>query len=149
MEIILLEKITNLGALGDKVTVKAGYARNYLFPQNKATRATAANLEMFEARRVELEQASADQLTRAQGRLSGLEGCLVAIAANASPEGKLFGSVGPAEIAEAITAQGQEVEKREVQMPDGPIRNIGEFEVVVRLHSDIETKVRVNVVVAE
>lgn len=149
MEVILLDKIQNLGSLGDHVTVKAGYARNYLFPQKKATRATKENIAKFEAQRAELEKAVEQQLLRAKERLAGIEDMLVTVVANASPEGKLYGSVGPAEIADAITAQGQEVEKKEIQQADGPIHTTGEFEATVRLHTDVSTVVRVNVVAAQ
>lgn len=149
MEIILLERIQNLGSLGDQVTVKAGYARNFLFPQNKAVRATKENLAKFEGERAELEKAAEQKILEAKQRLAAVEDMLVTVVANASPEGKLFGSVGPAEIAEAITAQGKPVEKREVQLGEGPFHTTGEFEAVLRFHSDVETTIRVNVVAAE
>ncbi len=148
MEVILLERVENLGNLGDQIKVKPGYARNYLLPKGKATEATETNIAKFEARRAELEKAAADTLSRAQARVAELDGMVVTIAANAAGEGRLFGSVGPAEIAQAVTAGGHELAKREVQMPEGPIRQTGEYDVILRLHSDVETTVRVNVVAA-
>ncbi|TXK64400.1 50S ribosomal protein L9 [Alkalisalibacterium limincola] len=143
MELILLQKVTNLGNLGDKVSVKPGYGRNYLIPYGKAVPATAQNLADFEKRRAEYEAKAAEQLSGAEGRKAKLEGASVTIKANASTEGKLFGSVGPRDIAEAFTAAGIELEKGEVVMSDGPIRTIGEFDIEVRLHADIETTVKV------
>jgi large subunit ribosomal protein L9 len=143
MELILLQKVTNLGNLGDKVSVKPGYGRNYLIPYGKAVPATANNLADFEKRRAEYEAKAAEQLSGAEGRKAKLEGESVTIKANASTEGKLFGSVGPRDIAEAFTAAGIELEKGEVVMSDGPIRTIGEFDIEVRLHADIETTVKV------
>ncbi|OZB60466.1 MAG: 50S ribosomal protein L9 [Lysobacterales bacterium 14-68-21] len=146
MELILLEKVRNLGNLGDKVSVKPGYGRNYLLPQGKAVPVTAANLEAFEKRRAEYEAKAAAQLSGAEGRKAKLEGVEVTIEANASPEGKLYGSVGPREIAEALQAAGHDVHKNEVIQGEGPIRNTGEYEVVVSLHADIQTTVKVIVV---
>jgi len=146
MELILLEKVRNLGNLGDKVSVKPGYGRNYLLPQGKAVPVTAANLEAFEKRRAEYEAKAAAQLSGAEGRKARLEGVEVTIEANASPEGKLYGSVGPREIAEALQAAGHDVHKNEVIQGEGPIRNTGEYEVVVSLHADIQTTVKVIVV---
>jgi large subunit ribosomal protein L9 len=146
MQLILLQKVVNLGGLGDKVNVKPGYGRNYLIPFGKAVPATPANIAAFEAKRAEYEAKAASVLSAAQARLAGLEGLEVTISANASTEGKLFGSVGTRDIAEAITAAGQKVEKSEVLMGEGPIRRTGEFEVVVHLHADVETKVKVTVV---
>lgn len=148
MEVILLERVENLGKLGDRVKVKPGYARNYLLPQGKATEATEANVAKFEARRAELEKVAADAFSTAQTRAAELAGTIVTIAANAAGEGRLFGSVGPAEIAQAVNAAGHELAKREVQMPEGPIRQIGEYDVTLRLHSDVEATIRVNVVAA-
>ena len=145
MQIILLERIGNLGDLGDEVAVKNGYGRNFLIPQGKAVRATKANREMFESRRAELEAQAKAQLDGARGRAAGLEGMTVTIAARAD-EGKLYGSVGPREIADALTAAGQEVAIAEVKMPLGAIREIGEFEVDVQLHSDVLTTVGVLVI---
>ena len=143
MELILLQRVTNLGNLGDKVTVKPGYGRNYLVPQGKAVPATPANIAEFEARRAEYEakaQAIADE---AQARLAKIDGSSVTIYANASTEGKLYGSVGPRDIAEALTKNGLPVEKSEVVMGEGPLRNTGEYEVTVHLHADVEATVKV------
>ncbi len=146
MEIILLEKVENLGNLGDRVRVKRGYGRNYLLPKGKAVRATPENIEEFEARREELEKAAADVLSRSHSRARTLEGLEVTITARTAGEGRLYGSVGPVDIADAITAAGFEVEKKEVRMPHGPIRQTGEFEVEVYLHTDVAVPVRVVVV---
>ncbi|HYW03847.1 MAG TPA: 50S ribosomal protein L9 [Gammaproteobacteria bacterium] len=146
MEIILLEKVENLGNLGDRVRVKNGYGRNFLLPEGKAVRATPDNVREFEARREELEQAAADALTRAHGRASALEGLEVTITARTAGEGRLYGSVGPVDIADAIVAAGFEVEKKEVRTPHGPIRQVGEYEVEVHLHTDVDVPVRVVVV---
>jgi large subunit ribosomal protein L9 len=146
MQLILLEKVRNLGNLGDKVSVKPGYGRNYLLPQGKAVPVNAANLEAFEKRRAEYEAKAKDQLSGAEGRKAKLEDVSVTIAANASPEGKLYGSVGPREIAEALEAAGHDVNKGEVIQGEGPIRHTGEFEVVISLHADVQTKVKVIVV---
>ena len=129
MDVILLERVRNLGNLGDEVSVKNGYGRNFLIPQGKAVRATAANREVFEGRRAELEAQAAAQLKAAQDRAAGLAELAVTIAARASDEGKLFGSVGSREIADAVTEAGQEVSKDEVLLPVGPLRSIGEFTV--------------------
>ena len=146
MEIILLEKVKNLGALGDKVRVKPGYGRNYLVPQGKAVPATKGNLEAFETKRADY-QAKADKLlTDAQARAAKFENAETTISANASPEGKLFGSVGPREIADAFTAQGFALEKSEVIMPEGAIHNVGDFDVEVALHADVKTPIKVHVV---
>ena len=146
MELILLQNVTNLGKLGDKVNVKPGYGRNFLVPQGKATPATAANLAEFEARRAEYEAKAKAQLEGAEGRKAALEGAEVTITANASTEGKLYGSIGPREIAEALTKIGHKVEKSEVVMGEGPLRRTGEYEIVVHLHADIEATVKVIVV---
>ena len=143
MELILLQKVTNLGGLGDKVNVKPGFGRNFLVPQGKAVPATAANLAEFEARRAEYEAKATAQLGDAESRKAKLEGATVTIYANASSEGKLYGSVGPREIAEALTRLGTPVGKSEVVMGEGAIRNVGETEVIVHLHADVETAVKV------
>jgi large subunit ribosomal protein L9 len=143
MELILLQKVTNLGGLGDKVKVKPGYGRNFLVPQGKAVPATAANLADFEARRAEYEAKAQASLGDAESRKAKLEGATVTIYANASSEGKLYGSVGPREIADALTRLGTPVGKSEVVMGEGPIRNVGETEVIVHLHADVETTVKV------
>jgi len=146
MELILLQKVTNLGNLGDKVSVKPGYGRNFLVPKGKAVPATAANLAEFEAKRADYEAKAQANLSDAEGRRAKLEGASVTIYANASTEGKLYGSVGPRDIAEALTKLGMPVEKSEVVMGEGPIRRTGEFEVTLHLHADVETKVKVHVV---
>jgi large subunit ribosomal protein L9 len=147
MEVILLEKVANLGNLGDRVTVRPGYGRNYLVPGKKAVPATQENIEMFEARRAELEKAAADSLGTAQARAAKLvEVAEVTIGSHAGEEGKLFGSVGVAEIAAAFTAAGVEIAKREVSLPEGPIRMVGEYEIDIHLHSDVTQTVKVNVV---
>lgn len=138
MEIILLDKIANLGGLGDTVIVKSGYARNFLFPQGKAVPATKANVEKFEARRAELEAKIAEGLTVAQARATKItELGEVTIAAPAGDEGKLFGSVGTRDIADAITAAGVAVTKAEVKLPTGTLREIGEFDIDLQLHSEV------------
>jgi len=146
MKLILLQKVVNLGGLGDTVTVKPGYGRNFLVPQGKAVPATAANVAMFETKRAEYQAKADAVLADAHKRLEGLEGAEVTIAANASTEGKLFGSVTTRDIAEALTAAGHKVEKSEVVMGEGPIRRTGEFEVTVNLHAEVHTKVKVHVV---
>jgi large subunit ribosomal protein L9 len=146
MQLILLEKVRNLGNLGDKVEVKPGYGRNYLIPQGKAVRVNAANLEAFEKRRAEYEAKANTQLAEAEARKAKLADVSVTITAHASPEGKLYGSVGPREIAEALEAVGQSVHKGEVIQGEGPIRNTGEFDVVISLHADVQTTVKVIVV---
>ncbi len=146
MQVILMEKIDNLGALGDIVDVKAGFARNFLVPQKKAKTATKENIAEFETMRAELEKAAATRTKAAEDRLVALKGMELEIEVRAGQEGKLFGSVSNHEIAEAITAKGVEIERREVRMPEGPIRHIGEFEVLIHLHSEVETMVKVNVI---
>ncbi len=146
MQIILLEKITNLGNLGDLVNVKSGYARNYLVPQGKATIATEENIKKFEERRTELEKASADKLQAAQARANEMSGQQVEIISRASEEGKLFGSVGVYEVAEAITAKGLELNKSEVQLPEGPLKDVGEHEVAINVHSEVDFTVIVTII---
>lgn len=146
MEVILLEKIANLGSLGDKVAVKAGYARNFLLPFGKATPATAANVEAFEARRAELEKIAAEKKAEAEVRAAKLAELTVTIAANAGEEGRLFGSIGTRDIADAVTAAGVALEKSEVRLPEGPLRMVGEFDVAVHLHTDVEATVKLAVV---
>ncbi|MEC6825117.1 50S ribosomal protein L9 [Photobacterium sp. NCIMB 13483] len=150
MQVILLDKIANLGGLGDQVNVKAGYARNFLIPQAKAVMATKANVEMFDARRAELEAKVAEQHAAAQARaeaLNVLEG--VVIASKAGDEGKLFGSIGTRDIADAVSAAGVALVKSEVRLPEGALRTTGEFEVSVQLSSDVFATVKLNVVAAE
>jgi large subunit ribosomal protein L9 len=143
MELILLEKVQNLGDLGDKVNVKPGYGRNYLVPSGKAVPATAENLADFEARRAELEKLAWQKLSTAEERKSALEGLEVTLSANASDEGKLYGSIGPREIAIAVTDKGIQIEKSEVVMGEGPIRYTGEHVVPIHLHADVETEIKV------
>lgn len=150
MEVILLEKVANLGNLGDKVSVKAGYGRNFLIPQSKAVPASKDNIEKFEARRAELEKAAAESLGEANKRAEHLANVgKVTIGSNAGDEGKLFGSVGPADIADALTATGMVFEKREILLPEGPIHMLGEYEINVRLLSDVIQPVTIEVVAAE
>ena len=137
MQIILMEKVVNLGALGDVVKVKDGYARNFLIPHGKAKRATAANLKEFEGRRAELEKKAADILTTAQDRAAKLEGLAITIARKAGVDGRLFGSVNNADVAEALGAQGIPVAKAEIRMPMGPVKHIGEYPLVLQLHTDV------------
>ncbi|EGR1860577.1 50S ribosomal protein L9 [Vibrio cholerae] len=147
MQVILLDKIGNLGSLGDTVNVKSGYARNFLIPQGKAVMATKANVAMFESRRAELEAKVAEQLAAAQTRadqVNALEA--VVIASKAGDEGKLFGSIGTRDIADAITASGVKVSKSEVRLPEGALRNVGAYEVSVQLHSEVFATAKVQVV---
>jgi large subunit ribosomal protein L9 len=150
MQVILLDKIGNLGSLGDQVNVKSGYARNFLIPQGKVVMATKANVEMFETRRAELEAKVAEQLAASEARaekLAALEA--VVIASKAGDEGKLFGSIGTRDIADAITAAGEAVVKSEVRLPEGALRNTGEYEVSIQLNSDVFAKVNLTIVAAE
>lgn len=149
MELVLLQKVKNLGNLGDKVKVKPGYGRNYLVPHGKAVAATATNVAEFEKRRAEYETKANEVMSAAEARKAALEGATVTVKANASPEGKLFGSVGPRDIAEAFTAAGHALEKSEVVMGEGPIRHTGEFEIHVHLHADVNTTVKVTVAAEE
>jgi large subunit ribosomal protein L9 len=146
MDLILLQKVQNLGDLGDLVKVKAGYGRNYLVPQGKAVPATKENLAAFEARRAEFEAAAQDRLGKAQARAAGLVDVVVELTANASEEGNLYGSIGPREIAIAVSELGHEINKSEVIMGEGPIRTVGEFDVNIHLHADVETQVKVIVI---
>jgi large subunit ribosomal protein L9 len=146
MQIILLEKVTNLGGLGEVVKVRDGFARNFLIPQGKAKRATKENLAQFEQRRADLEKAQAQQLADAHGKAEKLEGLTVQIAQKAGVDGKLFGSVTNADVAEALKTQGFEVAKANVRMPQGPLKNIGEHPLKVALHTDVVVTVNVVVV---
>lgn len=147
MDIILLEKVINLGNLGDQVKVKSGYARNFLLPKGKAVMATKDNVAKFEERRAELEAKAAEQLAAAQARADKLAALgSVTIGARAGDEGKLFGSVTAADIADAISAGGVEVAKSEVKMPEGPIRAIGDFEMMIQLHTDVAQGINVQIV---
>ena len=146
MKVILLQKVTNLGGLGDQVDVKPGYGRNFLIPYGRAVPATADNIAAFEAKRAEYEAKADAVLAAAVKRKEEFEGASVTISANASAEGKLFGSVGSRDVAEAFSAAGHKLEKSEVIMGEGSLRRTGEFEVVVHFHADVETKVKVLVV---
>ncbi len=147
MEIILLENISKLGKLGQTVDVKAGFGRNYLIPQGKAVRATAANTAAFEVRRAELESAAAGLLAAAQQRADTINALgLISIKANAGEEGKLFGSIGTRDIADAIVALGCEVDKHEVRLPSGALRELGEYEVAIQVHGDVTALVAVAVI---
>jgi len=146
MQVILMEKVVNLGGLGDVVKVKDGFARNFLIPQGKAKRATTANLKEFETRRADLEKKANEQLTGAQERAAKLEGQKVEIAQKAGVDGRLFGSVTNADIAESLTkATGVQVKKAEIRMPQGPLKHVGEFPIVVALHSDVLANIMVHV----
>ena len=147
MAIILLEKVGGLGNLGDKVRVKGGFGRNFLIPYGKAVSATTDNVARFEAKRAELEKGATERLAAAQARAEKLSSLKVTIAANAGDEGKLFGSIGTRDVADAITATGNEVGKSEVRMPNGVIRAIGDYQIDVQLHSDVTATVTVSVVV--
>lgn len=145
MQIILLEKVTNLGTLGDIVKVRDGYARNFLIPQGKAKRATEANKAEFEARRAEFERAQADKLAEAQTLAGKLEGLMVQITRKAGMDGRLFGSVTNADIAEALEALGFEIERGTLRLPAGPIKQVGDVQVDVALHADVVTAITVSV----
>lgn len=149
MNVILLDKIENLGNIGDLVSVKAGYGRNYLLPQGKAALATKQNIAEFEARRADLEKAAAGELAAAKARAELINGMELVIPANAGPEGKLFGSIGPIDIAAAFEKVGVEANRSEVRMPDGPIHDIGDFQIGLHLHTDIDVEVTVRVVAEE
>jgi large subunit ribosomal protein L9 len=143
MQVILLEKVGKLGDLGDQVNVKAGYGRNFLIPLGKAVPASASNVADFETRRAELEAVAAAKVAAAQARADKLAGVVVTMESNAGEEGKLFGSIGTRDIADAISATGNEVAKSEVKMPEGVIRELGEYDISVQLHSDVTTVVKV------
>jgi large subunit ribosomal protein L9 len=145
MQVILMEKVANLGELGDVVKVKDGFARNFLIPQGKARRATEANLKAFEGRRAELERAQAEALAKAQERGAKLNGLMLQIVQKAGPDGQLFGSVTNYDIVEALQKQGHEVERSQVRMPAGPLKQVGEFAIEVQLHADVVATVSVAV----
>ena len=149
MNVILLEKVQNLGNLGDSVTVKAGYGRNYLIPYGKAVAANEENLAKFEARRAELEKKADETLQKAQQRADKLNALAITISAMASDEGKLYGSVASIDIARAVTEAGESVEKSEILMPEGPIHELGEFPIKIQLHSDVVATVTVTVILAK
>ncbi|MDP2793343.1 MAG: 50S ribosomal protein L9 [Sulfurisoma sp.] len=146
MQVILMEKVVNLGGLGDIVKVKDGYARNFLIPQGKAKRATDANRKVFEARRAELEKAHAEILAAAQAQVARLEGVSVRVARKAGVDGRLFGSVGNSDIADALKAQGIEIEKSMVRLPEGPFKQVGDNQVEIALHHDVVATITVSVV---
>jgi large subunit ribosomal protein L9 len=146
MQVILLEKIDKLGSLGDLVDVKAGFARNFLLPQKKAEVASAANVEAFQQRRAELEKQQAEALQVAQARAEKINGTSVSITSRSGTEGKLFGSVGTEEIRSAVEGAGIEIEKKEIRMPDGPLRTVGEHPITVHLHADVNAELIINVV---
>jgi large subunit ribosomal protein L9 len=146
MEVILLEKIANLGNLGDRVTIKAGYGRNFLIPQGKAAKATAAKIKEFEERRAELEKQAAEKLAAATARGEAISKLSVSIAHKTGDEGRLFGSVGTQNIAEAITAAGVKVEKHEVRLPNGVIRQVGEYDIAINLHTDMVVTLPIKIV---
>jgi large subunit ribosomal protein L9 len=149
MEIILLEKIANLGKIGDRVKVRSGYGRNFLLPQGKATLATPQNIAAFEARRTELESKQVDEFEAAKARATLLQRLSLRLSAKAGPEGKLFGSLGTVDIAEACSNAGVPVERSEVRLPAGPIRMVGEHQIDVHLHPDLNVTIRLDVVAEE
>ena len=149
MEIILLEKVNNVGGIGDRVRVRSGYARNYLIPQGKATLATPENIAKFESRRAELEAKAAAELAEAQGRAKKLEGVVIKIEMQAGAEGKLFGSVGTVDIADEIRKLGVEVERSEIRLPEGPLRVAGEHKIDLHLHTDVNVELTVVIEAAE
>jgi len=140
MEVILLEKVENLGSLGDRVHVKPGYGRNFLIPSGKATPATEQHIKAFEARRAELEKTAADALSEAEARRDKIGDMIITITAKAGDEGKLFGSIGTADIAAAIVADGVEVERSEVRLPEGAFRQLGEYRIQLHLHTDVNAE---------
>jgi len=148
MQIILMDKVVNLGNLGDVVKVKDGYARNFLIPSGRARRATQANMETFAAQKAELERIAAEKLAEAQSRAAKLEGCSVTVRQKAGVDGRLFGSISNVDIADALSAQGHAVAKSEVRLPEGPFKAIGEYQVVLGLHHDVIANITV-VVAAE
>lgn len=149
MELILLEKIPNLGNIGDRVKVKPGYGRNFLLPKGKAALATERNIAEFEARRVELERRQADERAGAEARVAQLAALALRIPAKAGSEGKLFGSLGTVDIADACTAAGVPVERSEVRLPGGPIRTVGEHQIDLHLHAEVNVTIRIEVVPEE
>lgn len=146
MNVILLERVNNLGDLGDEVAVKAGFARNFLLPQGKAVQANEANRAVFEERRSELETAAGEKLSEAQTRAAKLEDTMLTLVVKTGEEGRLYGSVGTQDIATALVGEGHEVARSEVRMPEGVIRVIGEYEISLQLHSDVTVDIKVNVV---
>jgi large subunit ribosomal protein L9 len=146
MEVILFEKIDRLGGIGDLVNVKAGFARNFLLPQGKAKVATDANVAEIESRRAEFEKLAADALAVAEKRRDQIEALTVTITAKSGAEGKLFGSIGNVDIAAALTEAGVEIEKRDVRLPDGPLRQAGEYEIILHLHTDVDAVAKVTII---
>lgn len=146
MQVILMEKVANLGELGEVVKVKDGFARNFLIPKGKAKRATEANLKAFEARRAELEKAQAEALAKAKERAAKLEGLTLQIVQKAGPDGRLFGSVTNYDIVEALEKQGHEVERSHIRMPQGPLKQVGDFPIQISLHTDVNVGITVSVV---
>ena len=149
MEVILLEKVQNLGDLGDRVSVKPGFGRNYLIPSGRAVAATAENVKKFEARRAELEKEAAEKLTAAEQRKAALDGMAISISCKAGDEGRLFGSIGTADIAKAVSAAGSELAKKEVLLPNGAFRIAGEYDVAVHLHADVNATLKLTIVPEE
>lgn len=149
MEVILLQKVANLGVIGDRVKVKSGYGRNYLLPTGRATLATEANIKRFEAIRADLEKQAAASLGSAQKRAETLNGLKVTVTAKAGTEGRLFGSVGTTDIAEAVTRMGHQLSRAEVRMPAGPLRQVGDHNVAVHLHADVDVNLIVSIVAEE
>jgi large subunit ribosomal protein L9 len=149
MNVILLDNVDNLGSIGDLVKVKPGYGRNYLIPQGKAALATPENMKALEARRAELEKAAAEELAAAKERAKLIDGTEVVISANAGSEDKLFGSVGPIDICAALEEVQVEVERSEIRMPEGPIQELGEYDIGVHLHPEVDAEIKVRVVPAE
>ena len=149
MDVILLQKVANLGNIGDRVKVRSGYGRNFLLPEGKATLATADNVARFEARRAELERLALEQLSTAEERAGALKEFKLTISAKAGTEGKLFGSIGTADIAEAATREGLKIERSEVRLPAGPLRTVGEHVVSVHLHADIDVPLHITIVAEE
>lgn len=146
MKVILLDRVENLGAIGDLVSVKSGYGRNYLIPNGKAALATAQNIKELEKKKEELEKRAAEQLEAAKSRGELIQGMSLTVSANVESEGKLYGSVGPVDIVEAFEKVGVSVERSEIRMPDGPIREVGESEISLHFHSDVDIPVTLNVV---
>ena len=146
MEVILLENVSKLGILGDRVSVKSGYGRNYLIPQQKAVPATEANVEIFESRKAELQQQADEKLNAARARGEQIEALNVSITSKAGDEGKLFGSITVRDIADAVVAKGVAIEKSEVRLPDGPLRELGEYEITIHLHTEVECVLKVTVI---
>lgn len=146
MDVILLDKVGKIGQIGDKVTVKPGFGRNYLVPQGKAVPATEQNLKEFEARRAELEAAAAAKVAEAEKRGEKLQDMVITLTANAGDEGKLFGSIGTKDISDAVTAAGVEIDKSEVRLPEGTLRELGEYDVDIQLHADVVKTIKLHVI---